>query len=452
MNFSYYSASKCFDGGEFRAAFNVHRTEGSAAHAGSLNFLSQLQSPVSWNQQLRFISSFPNFHRWQQNKVSFSQWLSIIDINGKYRPASARNQILFYFREGCLSKVYEVCTKLRSFEFPTQQLASSSTFVSTAAVSEDVDTIPSAPKRRRREPVKRLTAADLLCNITSLDPEFSARNLSQEATAYEKFKFAIIENGHVFWRRTSANVDIFAMNDVNMTTGLFQEDCYAHLTRVNIDGAFDLTCSCSMYTTLMQVACLGVSEQEFEEMDLGNVNCCHMRLFNELISDFLPSLLNNTSRSENNLVKMLECTKGLMNDPICHLPTPSNRSLKFSVYADHDDRCSVVHITDNRVCCQSGYCDALFSSSKRYVVNLDKAEVLCPHLLSMREQYNLWIDLLPKAADSVETGNMTEVENDQADDEDPQPPPPVENPVSELKVCILQSIETYEFRIVLPVY
>ena len=365
-------------------AFSAFRTEGSTFQSGSLNFLSPLQYPVSWNQQLRFISSISNLHRWQHQKVAYSQWLSIMDVKGKYKPASPRNQILFYFREGYLSKVYDVCSKLQNSENPTRHSAPvcSTSSVSTVIGSEDIDT--PAPKRRRSEPRKRLTMTDLLSNISSLDPQFSSRNMSQKTSPYETFKFAMIENGHLFWRRSSANIDIFVMNDVSMTTGLFQEDCYVHLTRLTYDGVTELTCTCTMYTTLLQVVSFGVSEEELDDMDLGNINCCHMRLFNEFIVDHMPSVLNNTSHSENNLIRKLELTKDQINDPVCHLPTPSNRTLKFSVFSDHDNRCCFVHLTNKRLCCQSGYCDALFSSSKRFIVYLDKAEVLCPHLISMK--------------------------------------------------------------------
>ena len=63
----------------------------------------------------------------------------------------------------------------------------------------------------------------------------------------------------MFWRRSSATIDILTMNDVSMTTGLFQEDCFVHLTRVSIEGDIELTCSCNMYATLMQVPFIGVS-------------------------------------------------------------------------------------------------------------------------------------------------------------------------------------------------
>lgn len=436
FNSSYLSANGCFKIDTIRTAFNNHRTEGMVEECDPVDLFLPLQSPVSWQQQLKYISSIPNFHKWEQRHVSFSQWLSVRDVKEKYKPASARNQILFYFHEGLLQNVFGVCSRLQNHVDEPRQ--SSSTFVSQSFVSESVENIPSAPKRRRREPIRRLTIDDLVANITSTDPQFSPENLYEASSRYETFKLAMIDHGHLFWRHSSGKVDIFAMNDVSMTTGLFQEDCYAHITLVNIDGVYELYCSCSMYTILMQLASLGVSEEEFAETDITNVRCCHMQLFNEMIFTHMPALISNTSKSENNLVRKLELVKGQINDPVCHLPTSSNRSLKFSVYSDHDNKCSFVHITDNRICCQSGYCDALFSSSKRYVIHLDKAEVLCPHLRYMKDHRDHWIDLLPETVTCDLPG--TGVSSDDEMDETNVPPLP---PLSQLPLDDPKVIHIY---------
>ena len=439
--FSFFSASKCFDSEEFRTACTSHITEGPSQQSGSLDILSPLQSPVSWNLQLKYISSFPNMHKWERNHVQYSQWLSIFDEKGKYKPASARNQILYNFREGNLHEVFAICSKLQNQKNPPHQQASArSTFVCSSIGSDDTDAIPSAAKRRRREPLRRLTMTDLLANVTSIDPEFSSQNLHQERSAYEKFKFALISNGNLVWRHSADGVDIFAMNDVNISTGLFQEDCYVHLTKTTVDGVSDLTCSCSMFTTLMQVASLGLSEEEFDGTDLSEVQCCHIRLFKEMISDHTLSVIQNKSRSENRLVQKLELMKGQINELVCHLPTSSDRTFKFSVYSDHDKRCAFVHVTENRLVCQSGYCDALFSNSKRTVVQLRKADVLCPHLATMKDQIETWIDFLPKPAESEETGSVDEDEDDNDRDQEEDPSPvaaPVVAPVEDLKVSFI---------------
>ena len=437
LYFSYFSASKFFRSMEFQPAFNTFRTEGLVEKLGSLNFLSPLQPPVSWNQQLKFISSISNFHKWQHDKINYSQWLSHYTRDQKYKPASLRNQILFNFRDGNLKMVHDTCAKYLNLEQEVRQSSSQrgGSVVSTMIGSEDVEITHPVPKRQRVNTRKRLTMSNLQAKITTFDPRFTSRNLAQNTSPFDSFKFAMIENGNMFWRRSSANVDIFTMNDVSMTTGLFQEDCFVHLTRVSIEGEFELTCSCSMYATLMQVASIGVSDVEFDEMDLQNINCCHMKLLNELVVDHMPSIISNTSNSENNLVRKLELGKDLVNAPVCYLPTSSSRTLKFSVYSDHDNRCAFVHITDNRICCQSGYCDALFSCSKRSIITLDKAEAPCPHLISMREHPEVWSGLLPVPVESIDTDVSNETEDDPEDVYQP-PPPNVPDSEPDLQVRI----------------
>ena len=396
----------------------------------ALDFLSPLQSPVTWNLQLKYISSFPNLHKWETTHIQFSQWLSIFDEKGKYKPASARNQILCNFREGNLHEVFRVCSKLQTGKVPSRQQASATRNFDCSSVGLDhTESVTSAVKRRRREPLRRLTMTDLLANVTSVDHDFSSQNLHQERSAYDKFKVALINNGNVIWRHSADGVDIFAINDVSISTGLFQEDSYVHLTRTTVDGISDLTCSCSMFTTLMQVASLGLPEDEFDGTDMSDVQCCHMRVFNELISDHMLSVIQNTSRSENRLVQKLELMKGDINELICLLPTTSDRNLKFSVFSDHDKRCAFVHVIGKRLVCQSGYCDALFSNSKRSIVYLKKADILCPHLMNMKDQSETWMELVTEVVGSEGTVAADGEENDI--DPDRHPVPEEDQPVEE---------------------
>ena len=161
-------------------------------------------------------------HKWETTHIQFSQWLSIFDEKGKYKPASTRNQILCNFREGNLHEVFRVCSKLQAGKLPSRQQASATRNFDCSSVGLDhTESVTSAVKRRRREPLRRLTMTDLLANVTSVDHDFSSQNLHQERSAYYKFKVALINNGNVIWRQSADGVDIFAMNDVSISTGLF---------------------------------------------------------------------------------------------------------------------------------------------------------------------------------------------------------------------------------------
>lgn len=382
---------------------------------------------------------FPNWHKWQHKTVSFSQWLSIPDTKGKYKPASLRNQVLYNFREGNMDNVYSVCSKYKNIAL--DQAQSASTFECLPESSTYGDIVPPASKRKRREPTRRLTIEELRTNIRTIDPQFSSDNIAEERSCYDKFKYAMIENGHVIWRRSAANVNIFTMNEVSMTTGLFQEDCYVHLTKTDIDNTTELFCSCGMYGILLQLATISIPQDNLDEVDLSDVKCCHMRFFNEFIIDHIPSLLNNSSRSENKVIEKLEATKDQINEPICRMPTASDKTLKFSVYCDDDKTCTFVHITDNSLSCQSGFCHAMYSSSKRKVQHLDKIETICPHLNQLKVHADKWMDLLVITADSSDSVYLSGDE----DEEDVIPPALAATAAEDIKVLSAVDILSYLF-------
>ena len=110
---------------------NAFREEASVPQS-PMSLFSPIRSPVSWLEQMQFISSIPNNHKWQLKKVNFSQWLTLSD--NKYKPASARNQILYYFHDVYLSEVFDVCLKLIHME----TLQSTSTVRLSPPVSSDL--------------------------------------------------------------------------------------------------------------------------------------------------------------------------------------------------------------------------------------------------------------------------------------------------------------------------
>ena len=101
---------------EFQNAFSTFRTECLVEKLGSLSFLSPLQPPDSWNQQLKFISSISNFHKWQHDKINYSQWLSYYTRDQKYKSASLRNQTLFHYTDRKLKMVHDACAKFLNQE------------------------------------------------------------------------------------------------------------------------------------------------------------------------------------------------------------------------------------------------------------------------------------------------------------------------------------------------
>ena len=69
-------------------------------------------------------------------------------------------------------------------------------------------------------------------------------------------------------------------------------------------------------------------------------------------------------------------------------------------------------------------------------MQLRKAGILCPHLATVKDQIETWIDLLPKPAESAETGSVDEDEDDNDRDQDEEPSP-VAAPAEDLKVSFV---------------
>ena len=88
------------------------------------------------------------------------------------------------------------------------------------------------------------------------------------------------------------------MNDVSMTRGQFQEDVYVHLTVTQTDGLTDMFCTCAMYGVLLQMARISLPDKNLDEVNLTNLKCCHIRLFDDMISDHMPSLITISAHQQ----------------------------------------------------------------------------------------------------------------------------------------------------------
>ena len=111
-----------------------------------------------------------------------------------------------------------------------------------------------------------------------LEPDFCSNNLAEDRSFYDKFKYAVIENGYISWRRSASSDNIFIMNDVSMTSGQFQEDVHVHLTVTQTDGLTDMFCTCAMYGVLLQMVRRSLPDENLDDVNRTNLKCCHIRL------------------------------------------------------------------------------------------------------------------------------------------------------------------------------
>lgn len=128
-----------------------------------------------------------------------------------------------------------------------------------------------------------------------LEPHLCCDNLIEDRSLYATFKYAVIENGYISWRRSTSDDNIFTVNDVSMTNGHFQEDVYVHLTMLQTDSLTDMFYTCAMYSVHRKCKCkwcCNFNIDNFDKVSITNLKCCHIRLFDIMINDHMPSLIS----------------------------------------------------------------------------------------------------------------------------------------------------------------
>ena len=55
---------------------------------------------------------------------------------------------------------------------------------------------------------------------------------AQEHSMYSSFVSKLVEYGKIHWRVHNINTDILSMNDIDLSSGIFQKNKFIHVTRV----------------------------------------------------------------------------------------------------------------------------------------------------------------------------------------------------------------------------
>ncbi|CAC5369100.1 unnamed protein product [Mytilus coruscus] len=327
--------------------------------------------------------------------------LSVRDEVGKKKPASLRNLILLHPETKDFGTIYQLVKRYKNPA--TETSAIQSTVNQTSNYTDDSQPEEQRSVRTRR---KALTAEDILRNLTILNPDFIEENRSTENSLYQQYKTAQIESGTLQWR-LQPHIDILCMNDINMNTGTIYDFSYVHMTRTLEGNELHYNCTCKLYATLLQLATLN-DNLDAEIYDV-NIRCCHIRLFKEVIEPifvnvFTPESIPQPTKSQEIVIKSLE----LLDKPVCILPS-TLKTKKFTVRDENDtESCNFVHLSKNRLICQSGECQTIYGCSQRKVIYLEETTNICPHLDAMKNNRNLWL---------VNLDNMEDDDDDEDDDQ-----------------------------------
>ncbi|XP_041379277.1 uncharacterized protein LOC121391866 isoform X2 [Gigantopelta aegis] len=167
-------ASGIFDDkvSEWEGSLQLFRNEGTSVKEPTLQSLLDLTSDsLTWDKQCTVLSALPNFHHWIETHVGYSRMLSL-GVQ-KYKPASARNLILYYYREVKSEAMLAVMRKLYFPDTPVE-------VTSTACQDSGTSDIGHTPAKRRRlnttNARRSLTADDILRNLSVIDPKYNTTN------------------------------------------------------------------------------------------------------------------------------------------------------------------------------------------------------------------------------------------------------------------------------------
>ncbi|XP_076089236.1 uncharacterized protein LOC143059604 isoform X1 [Mytilus galloprovincialis] len=389
-------------------SFQQYRVNGVPQHPPE--FSSLLDAPRSshftWHEKCMIISAIPNNHYWDeldQAHVGYTRMLSVRDEVGKKKPASLRNLILLHCRDKDFGTIYQLVERYKNPATETSAIQSCS--VNQTSNHTEV----SQPEEQRSVKTRRkaLTEEDILRNLTILNPDFIEENRSTENSLYQQYKTAQIETGTLQWRLHKPHIDILCMNDINMNTGTIYNFSYVHMTRTLEGNELHYSCTCKLYATLLQLATLN-DNLDAEIYDV-NIRCCHIRLFKEVIEPifinvFTPESITQPTKSQEIVIRSLE----LLDRPVCILPS-TLKTKKFTVRAENDtESCNFVHLSKNRLICQSGECQTIYGCSQRKVIYLEETTNICPHLDAMKTNRDLWL---------VNLDNMEDDNDDEDDDQ-----------------------------------
>ncbi|CAC5384603.1 unnamed protein product [Mytilus coruscus] len=367
--------------GAFRSAshtwensFQQYRVNGVPQHPPE--FSSLLDTPRSshftWHEKCMIISAIPNNHYWDEVDQAHGDMLDAL---------------------------------VKRYKNPATETSAIQSTVNQTSNYTDV----SQPEEQRsvRTRRKALTEEDILRNLTILNPDFIEENRSTENSLYQQYKTAQIESGTLQWRLHKPHIDILCMNDINMNTGTIYDFSYVHMTRTLEGNELHYNCTCKLYATLLQLATL--NDNLDAEIYNVNIRCCHIRLFKEVIEPifvnvFTPESIPQPTKSQEIVIKSLE----LLDKPVCILPS-TLKTKKFTVRDENDtESCNFVHLSKNRLICQSGECQTIYGCSQRKVIYLEETTNICPHLDAMKKNRNLWLV------------NLDNIEDDDDDEDDDQ--------------------------------
>ena len=312
---------------------------------------------MSLSEQCAAIASLPNDSCAKTNR--YDQRFSVSKIG---KPCSVRNSLLW------------------SFTLPERRQQ----FVASVHKLLEDDKLIATQKEKKikaKAKTRTMTLQHLKDNIGEME---IAPNMSSNLSIFSNFTTELVHNGVIHWRHHSEIKDTFVMNDYHTETGVFLPNEHIHCSKVVVETGFEYVCNCGIFRMLIEQ-----SEIEGLALNVNEVTCLHCRLLKSMNLKDIGPCTTDFSALETKFLSA-QCTIG---QPLVILRTMN--STKFSVLLN--DSCTFVTLTQHSVTkkhalsCNKGQCSI---KGARQTLPLSP-EGLCPHLAVMRDNFNIWKDLLP---------------------------------------------------------
>ena len=335
--------------------------------------------PLSLAQQEEMINVLSNDSTpGGRNAVSFWVYFSTgtgddgpDGITSKYLPTSVRNRVLYHsrldHRPDILHAIYGKETqqhrghkRKRDDNLDNQQSQGSRTQnPSTPCFEVPMPTTEPVPIPLPQLPVEKTPYRTFLENLAG--------------------DFGVIE-----WRVHQTDVDVIALNDINLKSAAFLKNNFIHVSRWKSSDETEAVyfCTCKMYSTVVRM----------EQENAAN-KCCHARFFAEVIEPlhcrlFAEGGLVSGKHLELKIKKSLES----LNTPVVRLGSDKDYH-RFSVLSEDVKSASLVTLQGQRISCKNGQCRALKGNTRKIISVGDPTN--CQHIKAMDANRESWSGLCP---------------------------------------------------------
>ncbi|XP_072030816.1 uncharacterized protein [Amphiura filiformis] len=218
-------------------------------------------------------------------------------------------------------------------------------------------------------------------------------------TLFIKFVHHLLSEGCLQWRIHSEDIDVIAMNDVNLDSASFKKNQFVHVYRSKCSQQNQVSyfCNCQMQSLVTAIN--------------QDNTCFHIRFLNKYVDPLYDMLFDSPSRiHQTHLNVKIQGSLQSLNIPVFRLDRDSAFH-KFSVLSHDLKSCSVVNFNRNIFSCLSGKCKTSPSGHSRKIKDID-SDAVCEHLKNIHQNREQWQCLCHATDDDDDSGELDGIPQD----------------------------------------